>query len=125
VISRWDVLEVASAPTAQTASRALAALLEPMPFPVRASQVDGGSEFMAKEATCQAKGIPLFELPAGSPKLNGSAERAQRTKTEEFYECSTVPFTVASTSVALLHWEHTYNTVRPHQPLGYLTPLQL
>jgi transposase InsO family protein len=22
----------------------------------------------------------------------------------------------------LLHWERTYNTVRPHQALGYLTP---
>ena len=23
-----------------------------------------------------------------------------------------------------LAWEHTYNTVRPHQALGYLTPAQ-
>ncbi|MBI2858901.1 MAG: transposase, partial [Chloroflexi bacterium] len=24
----------------------------------------------------------------------------------------------------LLEWEQTYNTVRPHQALGYLTPLK-
>jgi len=24
----------------------------------------------------------------------------------------------------LRHWEKIYNTVRPHQALGYLTPLQ-
>jgi transposase InsO family protein len=24
----------------------------------------------------------------------------------------------------LLEWERVYNTVRPHQALGYLTPLQ-
>ena len=125
VISRWDVLELASAATAQTATRALAALLERMPFPVRAIQVDGGSEFMAEfEAACQAHGIRLFELPPRSPKLNGSVERAQRTHTEEFYECSTAPFTVAAMGAALREWEHVYNTVRPHQALGYLTPLQ-
>lgn len=24
----------------------------------------------------------------------------------------------------LLRWEHIYNTIRPHQALGYLTPLK-
>ena len=28
-------------------------------------------------------------------------------------------------AVELQAWEQIYNTVRPHQPLGYLTPLQL
>jgi putative transposase len=125
VVSRWDVLEIATVATAQTATRALDALLERMPFAVRAIQVDGGSEFMAEfEAACQARGIRLFELPPRSPKLNGSVERAQRTHTEEFYECSTAPFTVTAMRAALREWEHTYNTVRPHQALGYLTPLQ-
>jgi putative transposase len=125
VISRWDVLELAAAATARTATRALDALLERMPFPVRAIQVDGGSEFMAEfEAACQARGLPLFVLPPRSPKLNGSVERAQRTHTEEFYECSTAPFTVAAMRPPLREWEHVYNTVRPHQALGYLTPLQ-
>jgi putative transposase len=125
VISRWDVLELAACATAQTATRALDAVLERMPFPVRAIQVDGGSEFMAEfEAACQAKGIPLFELPPRSPKLNGSVERAQRTHTEEFYECSTAPFTVTAMGPELRRWEHVYNTRRPHQALGYLTPLQ-
>ena len=58
-----------------------------MPFPVRAIQVDGGSEFQAAfEAACQARGIRLFVLPPRSPKLNGCVQRAQRTHTEEFYE---------------------------------------
>ncbi len=34
------------------------------------------------------------------------------------------PFTVAAMGAALREWEHVYNTVRPHQALGYLTPLQ-
>src|SRR6266508_1281913 len=96
VVSRWDVLELASRATALTATRALEAVLERMPFPVSAIQVDGGSEFMADfEAACAARGIRLFELPPRSPKLNGAVERAQRTHTEEFYECSFAAPTVA------------------------------
>ncbi len=60
-----------------------------MPFPVNAIQIDGGSEFMAKfEWACRDLGIRLFVLPPRSPKLNGGVERANRTHTEEFYECS-------------------------------------
>jgi len=51
-------------------------------------------------------------------------ERAQRTHTEEFYECCTAPLTVTALGPELRAWEHVYNTVRPHQSLGYLTPLQ-
>ncbi len=45
VVSRWDVLEAHSRATAGTAKRFLSQLMERMPFPVRAIQVDGGSEF--------------------------------------------------------------------------------
>ncbi|MFC1935690.1 integrase core domain-containing protein [Chloroflexota bacterium] len=31
---------------------------------------------------------------------------------------------MAALNRELLAWEHTYNTVRPHQALGYLTPHQ-
>lgn len=125
VVSRWDVLELASRATAGTATRALEAVLERMPFAVKAIQVDGGSEFMADfEEACQAKGLRLFVLPPRSPKLNGHVERANRTHTEEFYECSLAPPTVAGLGAELRAWERTYNTVRPHQALGYRTPLE-
>jgi len=47
VISRWDVIEVHSRATATTAAHFLDVLKERMPFPVRAIQVDSGSEFEA------------------------------------------------------------------------------
>ena len=94
-----------------------------MPFPIKAIQVDGGSEFQdAFEEECQRTGMELFVLPPRSPKLNGYVERAQRTHTEEFYEVTDTSFEIAELNQALLKWEKVYNTVRPHQALGYLTP---
>jgi len=125
VISRWDVLEAHIKATSNTASGFLNTLLERMPFPIKAIQVDGGSEFQdAFEKECQRRGIELFVLPPRSPKLNGHVERAQRTHTEEFYEVTDANFNISELNQALLEWEKVYNTIRPHQALGYLTPQQ-
>ena len=125
IISRWDVLESHTRATSNTASGFIDVLLKRMPFPVRAIQVDGGSEFQdAFEKECQERGIKLFVLPPRSPKLNGHVERAQRTHTEEFYEVTDSSFEIGELNQALLKWEKVYNTIRPHQSLGYLTPQQ-
>ena len=92
----------------------------------RQNALDGGSEFHAAfEAECQRRGLRLFVLPPRSPKLNGAVERAQRTHTEEFYELRPFSdFNVAVLNREARAWERVYNTVRPHQALGYLTPLE-
>ena len=125
VVSRWSVPTIASNATARLASRALDDLIARSPFAIKALQVDGGSEFMAEfEDACKEKGILLFCLPPRSPKLNGRVERANRTYREEFYNCSDATPTVAGFKADLLAWEHTYNHIRPHQALGYLTPAE-
>ncbi|MBI2868668.1 MAG: transposase [Chloroflexi bacterium] len=123
VTCKWNVIGIYRQATAATARHFLDAIQERMPFPVKAIQVDGGSEFAAVfEAECQQRGIKLFVLPPRSPKLNGGVERAHRTHTEEFYEVTDSTFDLAELRQELLEWEHTYNTVRPHQSLQYLTP---
>lgn len=125
LVSRWDVLDVRTRATAGTAADFLATVQQRMPFPVRAIQVDGGSEFMAEfEVACQLAGLRLFVLPPRSPKLNGHVERANRTHAEEFWACYDGDLELPSSRPALRAWEDVYNTVRPHQALGYLTPAQ-
>ena len=125
VVSRWSLAEVAGTATARMAVRVLDALATRLPYPVRAIQVDGGSEFMAEfEAACQARGIRLFVLPPRSPKLNGCVERMNRTWREEFYACTTAASTISALATAAREWETVYNTVRPHQALGYQTPAE-
>jgi len=125
VISKWDVLEAHTRASFHTAAAFMDTLLRRMPFPIKVIQVDGGSEFQDSfEEECQRRGIKLFVLPPRSPKLNGHVERAQRTHTEEFYEVMDTSFKIAELNQALLEWEMIYNTVRPHQALGYLTPME-
>ena len=125
VVSRWDVIEASTRATSSAAARFIHSIIKRMPFTVKAIQVDGGSEFQSVfEETCQQLGIRLFVLPPRSPKLNGCVERSNRTHTEEFYEVTDCDFEIAQLNKALLAWEKTYNTFRPHQALGYLTPHQ-
>lgn len=125
ITSRYAATEVGSGASAKTVTAYLDRMRARLPFPIKAIQVDGGSEFRAEfETYCQAEGIMLFTLPPRSPKLNGCVERIQRTVDEEFYQCTQVDLAVAPLSTALQRYEVIYNTIRPHQALGYLTPQQ-
>ena len=123
VVSRVAVVGVRATATAGTAAAFLDELVARMPVPVQAIQVDGGSEFMAGfETACQARGIALYVLPPRSPKLNGRVERLNGTSRREFWECYAGELDLPTLQRALRDWEETYNTVRPHQALGYATP---
>lgn len=125
VISRWDVVDVYSVATARTAADFLTSMKQRSPFPIRAIQVDGGSEFMAQfETACKESGVQLFVLPPRSPKLNGRVERANRTHTEEFWERYEGELDLPAVRPALRHWERLYNTFRPHQALAQRTPAE-
>lgn len=126
VISRWTIADLHDRATARTARDALQAVLDRMPFRVKAIQIDGGSEFMGEfESACRELGLLLFVLPPRSPKLNGGVERANRTYTDEFWRCHPMRTRVPDLVPQLLDWEWHYNTVRPHQGIRFLTPLQL
>lgn len=122
-VSRVAVVGVRAGASAGTATAFLDELLARMPVPIRAIQVGGGSEFMAGfETACRDRGIALYVLPPRSPKLNGRVERLNGTARREFWECYDGELDLPTLQAALRAWEHQYNTVRPHQALGYRTP---
>ena len=123
VTSRYAVAEIGVGATAKTTKDRLERMLARLPFPVRALQIDGGSEFKgAFEEFCQERKFDLFVLPPRSPKLNGAVERIQRTFDEECYQCTDAEPRVGPLGIALRQYEQVYNTVRPHQALDYQTP---
>lgn len=124
VVSRVAVVGVRATASAGTARDFLAELVDRMPFPVQAIQVDGGSEFMSVfETACQERGIALYVLPPRSPKLNGRVERLNGTARREFWECHDGDLDLPRLQAALRDWETFYNTERPHQALEYETPI--
>jgi transposase InsO family protein len=125
VVSRWDCARAFRRQTSFAAARFLEYLETKFPFKIKAIQVDGGSEFMKDfEEAIQERKIHLFLIPPRSPKLNCYVERANRMHREEFYEVETIGHTMEEHNRQLERWEYTYNYVRPHQSLDYLTPAE-
>lgn len=125
VISRWDVIETFPRASSINAKAFLSTVIKRMPFPVKAVQVDGGSEFKKHfEEACEELGLKLFILPPRSPKLNGRVERAHRTHLDEFYSAYPIDFSSPSLNLVLEEWERIYNHVRPHRALDNLTPYE-
>jgi len=85
---RWIGLGLGTTATAQAAKAFLLALRLRLPFPIRAVQVDGGSEFKeAVEDACRDLQVLLCVLPPRNPKRNGCVERTNGSCREEFWEC--------------------------------------
>ena len=122
-LSRWTVAMASARATAASAARFLDKLVAELPFELTAIQIDGGSEFMAEfEAACEAKGIALHVLPPRSPELNGRVERLQGTWRYEFYAVYHPPRQIDRLNPLIDAFAHRYNTYRPHDALGQITP---
>lgn len=123
--AKWIAAAASERATAKAAARFLDKLLAEMPFPIKAIQVDGGSEFMADfEAACAKRGLSLYVLPPKSPQLNGAVERAQSTWRYEFYATYELPHRLAEIAPLIDSFAHLYNHHRPHGALGGQTPAQ-
>lgn len=124
-VAKWTVGKAFNRATAKAAASFLDKVLADMPFPVRAIQVDGGSEFMAEfEAACQAKGVALYVLPPRRPQMNGAVERCNGAWRYEFYETYELPSGVDDLNPILDSFQHLYNHHRPHGALAGKTPAQ-
>lgn len=108
--------------TSYTASQFLEYMERKYPFPIRAVQIDGGSEFKKHfEKACRERGIRVFIIPPRTPKMQAYVERTNRTHREEFYEVENIGLKLEEHNQQLEQWDKTYNFIRPHQSLDYLT----
>jgi putative transposase len=125
LISRWDVSRAYRNASSFAAALFLEYMERKFPFPVRAIQIDGGSEFKKHfEEACRTRGIRLFIIPPRSPKLQGYVESANKTHRVEFYEVEDIALSMEEHNKQLEAWDRTYNTIRPHQSLDYQTPAE-
>ena len=125
VHAKWTVAKPYRNATAQNAADFLDKVTAEMPWPVKAIQIDGGSEFMAEfELACAAKRISLYVLPPRSPKLNGAVERCNGAWRYEFYAVTDLPHDIDKIAEHVDAFQHLYNHFRPHGALDGMTPNQ-
>jgi putative transposase len=123
--AKWTVARPCKQATAKNAASFLDKVLQEMPDPVKAIQIDGGSEFMAEfEHACADKKLPLYVLPPRSPKLNGAVERGNGAWRYEFYACVDLPLRLDKIDKMVEAFQHLYNHHRPHGALAGKTPAQ-
>jgi putative transposase len=97
-------------------------------YQIHTIQTDNGSEFKAyfDQALNQLQIKHLWSYPK-SPQTNGYVERFNWTIQDEFvnYEIDTALADLSRFDQKLSDWLHYYNYIRPHQSLGYKTPIQV
>lgn len=87
-------------------------------------QTDNGSEFHgAFEKACLDLGLDHYWSRVRTPKDNGQNERFNRTLSEEFMQMGNAVIDQAEFNRRLTEWLIEYNFRRPHQALGYLSPI--
>ena len=124
-VAKWTVAKAFRRATSSAAAQFLDKVIADMPFPVKAIQIDGGSEFRGEfEKACAKKGVTLYELPPKRPQLNGAVERCNGAWRYEFYAVYDLPQPIAELNEHIDSFAHLYNNFRPHGALAGRTPAQ-
>lgn len=97
--------------------------LNMFPYPIKKVQTDNGSEFLGEfDQLLKQLNIPHYFTYPNTPQQNSVVERSIQTDIKEFYEQSNFTSEVDEQNELLREWNEIYNSYRPHQSLGYLTP---
>ena len=88
-------------------------------------QTDNGSEFLKHfDKACHELGIQHYFSRTRTPQDNAVCERFNRTLQEEFISMGNMTTDTIVFNRRLTEWLVEYNFGRPHQTLGYLTPIE-
>lgn len=95
------------------------------PFKIACENTDNGFENnndFSREL--KKENVFHFYSNAGTPTDNPRVERSHLTDDVEFYSRYNVSNDLNEQKKKVKEWEHSYNFKRPHQALGYLTPME-
>ena len=110
-----------------TARDFLLHLLRSVPFEIVEIQTDNGSEFAKHfHEACVLLNITHYHTYPRCPKMNAHIERFNRTISEEFvvYHRALLRDYVPTFNQVLGEWLQWYNEERPHEALGFLSPME-
>ena len=123
--TRIRVIGLAEYSTSKTAVAIQTEAIKRLPFNIAAVNNDNGGEnqkdfslYLEKEKVAQ------FFSRAGAPTDNPRVERSHLMDELEFYRQGNLHKNFNDQTKATADWEYTCNFIRPHQALGYLTPIE-
>lgn len=123
--TRIRALELSGDATAKGSSTAHANSVSRLPFTIACENTDNGNE-NNKELREMLKEENVFHFYSniGTPTDNPRVERSHLTDEIEFYQRGGLKKAFEEQKESLQEWEYFYNWKRPHQALGYLTPME-
>jgi putative transposase len=113
--------------SSKSAADFLKRVIEVCPFPIEELQTDNGSEFaLFFEEACTLLDLTHFNTHVRSPKENAFIERFNRTISEDFIMMhrGLLRDDLHAFNLKMVDWLLWYNTVRPHESLGMVSPLR-
>ncbi|MBL7141819.1 transposase [Patescibacteria group bacterium] len=123
--TRVRALELVRVADSSEATKAYQRARKRLPFDIACMNTDSGSENGKDfETYLQDTDTIHFFSRTGTPTDNPRVERSHLTDEKEFYGRGNLYQSFEEQEQALHEWEDTYNCVRPHQALGYLTPME-
>lgn len=123
--TRLRALSLVKHADSQTAATAYHKAVKRFPFPVACMNTDNGGE-NGKDFSHSLQLADVFQFysSVGTPTDNPRVERSHLSDDQEFYHRGNSSLPYEEQQNNLLRWERRYNEERPHQALGYLTPIE-
>lgn len=123
--TRIRAMEMTEDFESETTASAYRKAVQRLPFNPACANTDNGSENNGEfSEQLQNDDVFHFYSNAGTPTDNPRVERSHLTDDLEFYGRGNVYKDFKEQKEALRKWEYVYNFKRPHQALGYLTPMK-
>lgn len=123
VLTKQRVLRYYSSLASKNGACFLQECINNFDFEIKNIQTDNGSEFLKEfDKLCKELNIPHYFIYPRHPKQNTYVEVSQGADEREFYQQGNVSPLLEVMQLKIIEWQNTWNKIRPHESLNYLTP---
>jgi len=123
VLTKQRVLRYYSSLASKNGADFLRNCVSEFSFKIKAVQTDNGPEFLKEfEALCRKMKVPHYFIYPRTPKQNTYVENSHGSDKAEFYRQGSVCSNLPIMQERIKRWQDTWNEIRPHAALNYLTP---
>jgi transposase InsO family protein len=125
VLGKRRVLRVYPSQSSRNGALFLKECVASFPFPIQAVQTDNGAPWLKEfDKLCKQLNLPHYFTYPRRPKENTYVEISHGADEREFYQQGNVCSILSEMQKNIKGWEAIWNTFRPHEALGQLTPAE-